>query len=236
MERGEMIPISIEVDDKGYLDRKCPSPDCNLSFKVHIEDWKSIVSDEGVFCPRCRYESPATEWNTVEQIEQIRREAVNYARKRIGNALQADARSFNSRQNRRDFVHINLSYRPAPNFVLLPAKATEIMTQGYECRECSCRYASIGVAFFCPACGWNSIFETFGNAIDTVEKTIEALPTLRQALADTSGKDVAEDISRQTLENALVKTVSSFQKYAESCYLRLITAVTTGSAKICFRG
>ena len=36
------ISIELEIDDKGYLDRACPSKECGASFKVYYEDWKAV--------------------------------------------------------------------------------------------------------------------------------------------------------------------------------------------------
>jgi Zn finger protein HypA/HybF involved in hydrogenase expression len=43
-----------------------------------------------------------------------------------------------------------------PRHVLLPPAAAEPMRLKITCPECSCRYAVIGAAFFCPACGHNA--------------------------------------------------------------------------------
>ena len=66
------IPVNFEIDDNGYLDRQCPSAECGGHFKILYEDWVVIVSDEVVYCPRCRHEEIAMEWNTPEQLEHIR--------------------------------------------------------------------------------------------------------------------------------------------------------------------
>lgn len=54
----EGISVPIDVDEKGYLDRQCPSEDCEFFFKVNEEDWLNIVSDDAVWCPFCRHEAP----------------------------------------------------------------------------------------------------------------------------------------------------------------------------------
>lgn len=95
------------------------------------------------------------------------------------------------------------------------------MTQEFQCIECSCRYTSIGTAFFCPACGYNNVIETFSKTLETVQKTVDAIPALRQTLTELQDENIAEDSVRHILENSLCKIVASFQKYAESCFMRL---------------
>ena len=69
---GQRIAIQIPLDEKGYFDRQCSNIECKKYFKVNFEDWKNIVKDEVVYCPICKYESPATEWNTESQQEYIK--------------------------------------------------------------------------------------------------------------------------------------------------------------------
>ena len=218
------IPVNFEIDDNGYLDRQCPSAECGGHFKILYEDWVAIVSDEVVYCPRCRHEEVAMEWNTPEQLEHIRGTALNYTRRRIGDALRRGARQVNSRQTRSNFISMRMSYRPGPVFALLPPSAAEVMTQEFQCGGCGCRYTSIGAAFFCPACGRTSILESFANAMETVKNTMASLPTVQRAIEADLGQDAATDIGRHIRENALVKVVSSFQKYAEECFTQLDNA------------
>jgi hypothetical protein len=221
LEHGTRVSIDLELDDKGYLDRMCPSDDCGISFKVMFEDWRNIVRDEEVFCPLCRHDAKATEWNTPEQSEYIRQVATTYIQKELGQAFQSNARRFNRSQNRNSFIKMSMSYKPENIPVPVPANAADIMTQVFSCEECNCRYASIGAAFFCPSCGHNSIIDTFDNSVVTVTKTLDAIPAIRVVLTNSIDENVAEDSIRHICENGLVKLVSSFQRYAEACFHKL---------------
>ena len=219
------ISIELEIDDKGYFDRACPSKECGASFKVYYEDWKAVDPDEAVYCPRCGYVAMVSEWNTPDQQKHLRDAARNHVRRRVSNAMERDVRSFNSRQNRHGFITMRMSYRSGSRPMLLPASAAEVMTQDFRCEHCQCRYASVGAAFFCPACGENSILEAFANSMGITKTTVRAIPALRRTMEDVSGKDSAEDFTRHMLENQLVKIVSSFQKYVEEQFRRLENAI-----------
>lgn len=221
LEHGTKVSIDLELDDKGYLDRKCPSDDCGINFKVMFEDWRDIVRDEEVFCPLCRHDAKASEWNTPEQSEYIQKVATAYIQKELGQAFQSDARRFNRSQDRNSFIKMSMSYKPGNIPVPVPANAADIMTQEFTCEGCNCRYASIGAAFFCPSCGHNSVLDTFANSVETVTKTLDAIPAIRAALTDSIDENVAEDSIRHICENGLVKIVSSFQRYAEACFNKL---------------
>ena len=189
-----------------------------------FEDWRDIVRDEVVYCPLCRHDADSTKWNTPEQDEYIERTVNAYVAKQFGKAFRSDARKFNSRQNRNSFINMTLSYKPGNIPVAVPAAATDVMTQEFTCEECNCRYSSVGAAFFCPSCGHNSVLDTFANSVETVKKTIAAIPTIRDALLNSVDENVAEDSIRHICENGLVKLVSSFQRYAEACFYKLSNA------------
>ncbi len=61
--RGVRVSIQIPLDEKGYIDRKCPAEECKTEFKVQSDDWQAKVRDEVVFCPICRHQAAGTEWN-----------------------------------------------------------------------------------------------------------------------------------------------------------------------------
>jgi hypothetical protein len=226
LERGVNIQIHFEFDENGYFDRVCPSRECRTLFKVKFEDWRDIVRDEKVFCPLCRHDAKATDWNTPAQKRHIEQIAQSYVQKQIGRAMQSDASRFNRSQKQNGFIKLSMSCKPGVVPVPVPAKAADVMTQEFICEKCQCRYTSIGAAFFCPACGHNSVLNTFTNALSTVRKTIGAIPDIRQALVQATDENAAEDSVRHICENGLVKIVSSFQRYAETCFLLLANAST----------
>lgn len=220
------MPVELELDDNGYLDRACPSVECRANFKVHFEDWRDVVRDEEVFCPLCRHDAEASEWNTPEQAEYIQQIAIAHVQRELGQAFRSDAQRFNRPRHMANFITMSMSYTAGHIPVPVPATAAEIMTQHFACEQCKCRYSSIGAAFFCPSCGHNSVLHTFTNSLETVRKTLEAIPSFRAALIDSADANVAEDSIRHICENGLVKIVSSFQRYAEACFHTLANAAS----------
>ncbi len=219
------VPISLAIDEHGFLDRVCPSDQCAEAFKVHLDDWKEKVRDEQVFCPVCRHEAKATEWNTPQQEEHIRSAAEAHIRKQLSRALAADARAFNARQRRNSFVKMSMTHRPSALRPVVPVAAADTMELRVSCEACACRYASIGAAFFCPACGHNSARTTFAQMVATVCKTINLLPTIVSTVRESGGADAARDVERSLLEANLGRLVSSFQRLAEATFNTLPNAV-----------
>jgi hypothetical protein len=100
LEQAVMVPVQIHLDEKGYIDRQCPSGECRTEFKVLREDWEHKVQADVVYCPICRFEAARTEWNTDAQLEHLRQAAIAHLKSTVGRAMQEDAREFNRRQPR----------------------------------------------------------------------------------------------------------------------------------------
>jgi len=226
LERGVRVPIHIPLDENGHMDRRCPSGDCQGEFKVVFDDWRDKVQDEVVYCPFCRHEAPATEWNTDAQQEYIQRAAMAHLKKVVNNAMREDARSFNARQPRGGLISMSMQIKPSGATILIPPDAADEMRQQFTCESCACRYSSIGASFFCPACGSNSAKSTFAAAVEGVRATVTHLPRIKATVESVAGKDAAADTGRQVLENGLVKLVASFQRFAEAVFVSLPSAAS----------
>jgi hypothetical protein len=217
LESGVPIPVSLALDDDGYLDRVCHSSECGAEFKVLWDDWRSVVRDEAVFCPTCRFEAPATDWNTEAQQAQIRDAALRYVQGEVAAGLADSSRTFNRAQPRAGFVTLRLSHRLTALPVVLPASAAQLLQQRWDCEICRCRYASLGAAFFCPSCGHNSAAATFEHTIATVRRSLDAIPQLAGLLE----RGEANDLARRVVEDGVVKLIGTFQRFAEATYAKL---------------
>ena len=96
--------------------------------------------------------------------------------------------------------------------------AAEPMRLRIECPACSCRYAAIGAAFFCPACGHNAADLMFTQSVAGIRGALDAVPGVRAAIPD---RDTAETTHRLIVENGLQNLVAAFQRYGEALYARL---------------
>lgn len=211
--RGVGVSVTLPSDEDGYDEKECPNPDCLARFKIHTDDWTSLVADERVFCPVCRHEANSQSWFTPEQIEYAKAVALRQMKGEIDRAFARGARRSQGRPTS-GMLSISFSYRPGHTPYLAPLSAGAVLEQRSTCEACGCRYASIGAAFFCPACGHNSARTTFGDTIATVRASLD----LTSKLADLVGKDSAADLGRGITENSLVKLVTAFQRFAEATY------------------
>lgn len=211
------VPISAEADADGYRDRQCPATECEFLFKVHEDDWRDIVSDEAVWCPFCGHEASSDEWWTHEQIERAKDAAFAEVKHRVNSAMRRDARRFNQRQPRGSFISMSMQVDARPKELVLPAAATDPMQLKITCPECACRYAVIGSAYFCPACGHNAADLVFGQSLGTIRATLDNLLSIAAGLPD---RDLAENTMRLLTEDSLQRIVTAFQRYAEALYAK----------------
>lgn len=215
MEGHTQVSISVGDDDEGYFDRECPSEECLFQFKVLSEDWKEKVRDEEVFCPNCGHTANSGSWWTQQQIAHAREAALQQVKGLISGALKKDAARWNRRQPRNSFISMTMKVNSKPQQVPLPTPAAEPMSLKIACPACSCRYAVIGAAYFCPACGHNAADQQFALTIRGIKESLSAVEAVRAAIPD---RDTAENTVRLIVENGLQNAVTAFQRCAEALY------------------
>jgi uncharacterized Zn finger protein (UPF0148 family) len=212
------VSIPIGDDEEGYFDRECPREDCLFQFKVLTEDWKAVVRDEEVFCPNCGHSADSSKWWTAEQIAHAKKAAAAQIRSRISGALRRDATRFNARQRPGGFLSMSMKVDSKPQSLLLPPAAVAPMRLKIACSACSCRYAVVGSAYFCPACGHNAADQQFLLTIEGIRQAMASLDTVRAAIPDA---DIAEQTARLLVEHGIISLVTSFQRCAEALYAAL---------------
>lgn len=215
LEGTHQVSVTISSDTERYLDRECPSSECLSQFKVHEDDWRDKVHDEEVFCPFCGHVDHSRKWLTQEQVKHAEKAVFAQVQQRIGGAMKRDVRSWNQRQPRNSFIRITMKVDDRPQHVFLPPAAAEPMRLKITCPTCACRYAVIGAAFFCPACGHNAADLMFSQSIAAIRNALDALAGVRAAISD---RDTAATTARLIIENGLQNAVTTFQRYAEVLY------------------
>jgi hypothetical protein len=216
---GRSVSIPIEADTKGYIDKQCPAEDCEFLFKINEEDGKNIFRDVAVWCPMCRHEAPADQWYTIAQVKHSRDEALTVVKGEINQAMRTDARNFNRRQPRKGFLSMSMDVKGGTNRTyILPVRAAETMQLEIQCDNCSARFAVIGSAYFCPACGFNSVIRTFNDSLRKIKAKKNGEDAVRASLIQAVGQDDAELTCRSLRETCLTDGVTAFQKYCEGLF------------------
>jgi len=216
---GQSVSVPIDSDENGYIDKQCPSEECEFLFKVNEEDWAEKFKDEAVWCPLCRHEAPADQWFTLEQVEHAKAEATAVIQGKINNALHSDARKFNRQQPRNSFISMSMKVQGGiKRTYTIPAIAAEAMQLEITCEVCDSHFAVIGSAYFCPACGHNSVTRTYTDSLRKIRAKKDSVEIVRQALIESIGKDEAELTYRSLIETCISDGVVAFQKYCEGLY------------------
>lgn len=215
----KLVSVGIDNDEKGYTDKQCPSEECEFLFKVNSEDWLNIFKDEAVWCPMCRHEAPAGQWFTIAQVEHAKEEAFKMVSGLFDKSLSNMTNKFNRGQSKNSFVSISMKYKGSNSRTFtIPAKAAEAMELDIECEECHSRFSVLGSAFFCPACGHNSVTQTFNDSLRKIKAKIDNLEVIREALSVAANKDEAELTCRSLRETCISDGVVAFQKLCEGLY------------------
>ncbi len=102
--------------------------------------------------------------------------------------------------------------------VKIPAAALEAMQLEIQCEAFTTKFAVIGSAYFCPACGHNSVHRMFEDSLRKISAKKDNLELIRAAFHAKGMKDEAELACRSLIESCLLDGVTDFQKYLESLY------------------
>jgi len=219
LEGGYEVAFPVHPDEDGYVDKECPSESCMFQFKIHNEDWAEKVSDEEVYCALCGHTAPADSWWTTEQLENAQEQAFQQFSGIVGDAMRRDARRFNRAQSEGGFLRMSMEVNGTRGRrALVPIPSGEPLDLRIECDTCATRFAVVGSAFFCPACGASSATRVFDDSIRKVRLKAEASDALRNHYAGLGERDEGEILARTLLETALTDCVVAYQRLAEELY------------------
>lgn len=223
IEKTQVVSADITPDENGYIDRECPSEKCLFTFKVNDEDWGNIFKDEVVYCPLCRHDAPAKDWYTQKQIKHIENEAYEMISGQVQTALKTGARRSNLRNRSSNFLSMTLKVSgPYHRSYILPVPASKTLQLEIKCKKCSARFAVLGSAYFCPACGFNSVKRTFDDSIEKIKSKINSLDTIRLALKKSVGPDQAEISCRSITESCIQDAIVALQRLSEELYKKAV--------------
>ncbi len=217
LEGGSEVSILIEDDEEGYFDRECPSDECLFQFKMLSEAWHKAKEAERLHCPACGHTDHSDRWWTQQQVEHMHAATVAQLQGGLNQALKTDAARFNRSSPRGSFISMTMKVDSRPQHVMLPPAATNPMALKITCPSCACRYAVIGAAYFCPACGHSAAEQVFEQTVAGIKATLGVLDQVRAAM----DRDTAETTVRVVIENGLQNAVTVFQRVVEALFVEL---------------
>jgi hypothetical protein len=220
--------VSIPTDDDGFFGRECPA--CNQHFRIAHEDYDDLPDDVELWCVYCGHHDDHSEFLTEQQRNRVMRAANDYARQRIGQALQ-ESFGRSARRTRGSFVAI--TYRSKPFYPSpLPGIDELRLVRERSCEACGLRYAVFGEHRFCPVCG---LLPSLVSALDALTAETVRL----DALCDLSGGWRARleetGVLDRTYADAIENVVGAVETMAERTFRELVPnadAVLRGRGKV----
>jgi len=212
------IPIGLDID--GYIDRQCHGTECGFLYKVHDEDWNKIVKHGHAFCPLCGRESPSSDFDVPIHIQMAEDQAWRHVQNIFGDMISSVSNGY---QRNHLPAKIVITLNNEAELTTLPA--LEEIHLKITCEECGCRFAVIGSAYFCPACGHSAAVRVFADSMTKIEAKITHLDKIHDAVAEVD-KDQAELVRRSLLETGLSDGVVALQRVFDQLYSHQPGAVT----------
>lgn len=224
------VPVELNVDEAGYLDRSCPHDPCSRGFKVMHAD--SDMFADHAWCVYCGRSDDCNAFSTKSQSDHAEAVMIDHVdqlfNKAHRNAAQATPTTTRTYGGKCASVTITESVTPPPR--LKPPKRTPpdawaVMRVEAACDRCECRFAGIGGCFFCPACGHRSVDLTLEETLRRIRDALSKEPELVAAIGNHSATEIMTKMSEADVQTL----VSAFETFAKGSFPRLApTAPTPG--------
>jgi len=185
--------VEIHPDEAGFIDLECPKKKCFFEFKIHLDDAENIFSRKSVYCPQCNNKSRGNKYYPTAFLEKTREDLILHFRSALFEGKRLPNR-------------------------LSPFDSKDAWNQRIKCEECGTRYSVIGVAFFCPSCGHNSVDKLFSDSIYRIQLKTRATPNAANAFSTGLTDDDIEVLIRSLVESCLSDCVSAFEHYSNHYY------------------
>lgn len=214
------VPVTVVLDDAGYLDRECPNLACQRRFKVLFAD-DSKFGDAG-WCVYCGHTERNAGFATQAQSDHASAVVLEYADQQLHNAMKEAARG-TPKTTTYGGKHASVTITETTEVPerasreIAPPEAWAVMRVEATCARCQCRFAGLGACYFCPACGHRSAELTFDQTLRRVRDALSK----REALETAIGADYAADVLSKMVESDVQALVTAFETFAKDSFPRL---------------
>lgn len=185
--------VPVQPDDEGFIDLECPKKECLLEFKIHSDNASELFHRKLIYCPRCKNKSRGDQYYPSALLNQTREQLVKHLRSAL------------------------FEGRRMPK-TLIPFESKESWRQKIECEECHTKYSVIGVAFFCPFCGHNSVDRSFEDSMKIIQIKVNFNADKTKAISLGLNDDDVEMVVKTLTETCLTDCVTAFEDYCKYYY------------------
>jgi transcription elongation factor Elf1 len=140
------IPLSIPLDDEGFVTLQCPFCDCN--FKITGTDAMEDSVYE-LFCPQCGLVAEPNNFLTDEVIEKAMRLAENYMFELLNGFQKNVEKTFKKNK----FVKVKTGPKLKMNSPKVIIESDNMETYSVPCCERKIKASLIDDSLYCPFCG-----------------------------------------------------------------------------------
>lgn len=215
------MPVRIESDENGFIDRECPNENCLFTFKIDLHDWEDKVVGNDMHCPRCGFLAPHDKWWTQGQLGVLNENVKSFALGLVHDELESTFKQLEQQTRRNKYVRI--SYKPAsrPLYANLPISQTDAWETEITCDKCSTSFSVIGNAYFCPCCGKDLSTNAIQDSITSYRRRIDDLQKVHDLFKQDFSPEEAERQVESIREDTLGSIVGTFESFCKARYAEL---------------
>lgn len=215
------MPIQIESDENGFIDRECPNENCLFTFKIDLHDWEDKVVGHHMRCPRCGLVAPHDKWWTQGQLAVLNANIKSFALGLVHDELNSTFRQLERQARRNKYVRI--SYKPSsrPLYANLPISQTDAWETEITCDECGTRFSIIGNAYFCPCCGKDLSTNAIQDSLTSYRRRIDDLQKVHDIFKQDFSSEEAEKQVESIREDTLGSIVGTFESFCKARYAEM---------------
>lgn len=208
--------IQIPTDEKGFVGRECPEPDCEGYFKVMFG---TGLEGEGLpcHCPYCGFEGPMDQFWTKEQLDYVQSIVAGKVKDHIYQELKKH--EFDHKPKGPFGIGVSMKVQKGAPVPVRYYREQSLETEAV-CDNCSLNYAVYGVFAFCPDCGLHNSLQILNKNLEVVRKMVDM----------SEGMD--EEMAEKLVENALEDCVSAFDGFGhEICRVNVANSLDPAKAE-----
>lgn len=208
--------IQIPMDEKGFVGRECPEPDCEGYFKVMLG---TGLKGEGLpcHCPYCGFEGSMDQFWTKKQLDYVKSIVAGKVKDHIYQELKKH--EFDHKPKGPFGIGVSMKVQRGARMPVRHYIEQSLETEAV-CHNCSLNYAVYGVIAFCPDCGLHNSLQILNMNLEVVRKMLDM----------SAGMD--KEMTERLVDNALEDCVSAFDGFGrEICRINAANSLDPAKAE-----
>lgn len=209
--------IPLKTDKNSMLGRRCPRKECKRFFKIKDKDYAEFQNKE-IFCPTCGFKESGNNMVSYDQIEFAKSLVMKDAMDYINNSFKGLERKSDPRSL--------ISFKVTPGKIEIKDYIENELDKTVTCEKCNKTFAICSVSSFCPFCGPRDPAIIFEQNTELAKQ----FSNLQNIITGQEKNSLQENgIFDKLIEKALDTTVTAFETYCKSKYVKKIIQTSSDS-------